>query len=346
MAMATAVDSDNNGAIDVIYAGDLKGNIWKFNVSDADPANWKVATAGDVPLYEAKSTLSGSTTVVVQPITTVVQPFPNPKGGYQLVFGTGKSLESNDYPMSAPFSNSIYGIWDRPGTTTTLTVGLTDLVEKSTTVVTNIRYVRNDIVDYATKKGWYIKLPIASEGVVFNPLVEGSNRVAVKTLAPDGVFDGCRVDSVSYDMTLSAISGGAIFGALPGAPEVSGFYAAGESATNSFETGRAGKYIRPSGGSGVTNGPNNNVIPVANDPNNNGTTACVAGSANCVCNPGAPDCVICLDPAICLKPWEKVAQQCVFRKVAALGSGLPEATFRLGDCDAGRLTWREIVRNR
>ena len=342
MAMATAVDSDNNGAIDVIYAGDLKGNIWKFNVSDTNPANWRVATTGDVPLYEAKSTLTGSTTVVVQPITTVVQPFPHPRGGYQLVFGTGKSLESNDYPMSAPFSNSIYGIWDRPGTTTTLTVGLTDLVEKSTTVVANVRYVRNDVVDYATKKGWYLKLPIASEGVVFNPLVEGTNRVAIKTLAPDGVFDGCRVDSIGYDMTLSAISGSAIFGALPGVTEVTGFYAAGESAVNSFETGRAGKYVK----SGGVNA-DGSLSGVASDPNNNGSTSCVAGSPNCICDPGAPtQCVICLNPVICIKPWEKVAQQCVFRKVAALGSGLPEATFRLGDCDSGRLTWREIVRNR
>ena len=336
LAMATAVDTDNNGKIDVIYAGDLKGNIWKFDVSNSDPANWKVATSGSVPLYQAKSTLTGSTTIVVQPITTIVQPFPHPKGGYQLVFGTGKSLESNDYPMSAPFSNSIYGIYDKPGGTTTLTVGLTDLVEKSTTLVNNTRYIRNDAVDYATKKGWYIKLPVASEGVVFNPLSEGTGRVFVKTLAPDGIFDGCRTDSISYDMTLNAISGSAIFGALPGAAEVAGFYAAGEGALNSFEIGRAGKYVKP------TN------LQISNDPNNNGTTSCVAGTANCVCNPGAPaECVVCLDPAICKKPWEKEsADLCVYRKVAALGDGSVSTSFREGSCESGRLTWREIIRNR
>lgn len=334
LGMATAIDTDNNGAIDVVYAGDLKGNVWKFDVSNADPANWRVATTGAVPLYEAKSTLTGSTTVVVQPITTVVQPFPHPKGGYQLVFGTGKSLESNDYPMSAPYSNSIYGIYDKPGTTTTLTVGLTDLVEKSTTVVTNVRYVRNDVVDYSTKKGWYIKLPIASEGVVFNPLAEGTNRVFVKTLAPDGIFDGCRTDSISYDMTLSAISGSAILGALPGVADVTGFFAAGEGALNSFEIGRAGKYQK--------------VPTDSTDANNNGKTSCVAGTPNCKCNPGAlTECVVCLDPTICKLPWEKESSdKCVFRKVAALGDGSVATTFREGSCDSGRLTWREIVRNR
>ena len=334
LAMATAIDTDNNGVIDVVYAGDLRGNVWKFDVSNANSANWRVATTGAVPLYQAKSTLTGSTTVVVQPITTVVQPFPHPNGGYQLVFGTGKSLESNDYPMSAPYSNSIYGIYDKPGGTTTLTVGLTELIEKSTTVVTNIRYVRNDTVDYSTKKGWYIKLPIASEGIVFNPLSEGNNRVFLKTLAPDGVFDGCRTDSIGYDMTLSAISGSAILGALPGAPEVTGFYAAGEGALNSFEIGRAGKYQK---------NPANNT-----DANNNGTTSCVAGTANCKCNPGAPtECVVCLDPAICKLPWENnAADKCVFRKVAALGDGTVATSFREGSCDSGRLTWREIIRNR
>ena len=341
LAMATAIDTDNNGAIDVIYAGDLKGNVWKFNVSDTNPANWKVATTGGVPLYQAKSTLTGSTTLVVQPITTVVQPFANPQGGYQLVFGTGKSLESNDYPMSAPFSNSIYGIYDRPGGTTTLTVGLTDLVEKSTTFVANVRYIRKETVDYTTKKGWYIKLPIASEGVVFNPLYEGTNRVFLKTLAPDGVFDGCRTDSISIDMTLSAISGGAISGAVPGVADIGPFIAAGEGALNSFEVGRGGKYVK-GGGSNSSTDPNNNT-----DSNNDGTKTCVAGSADCKCNPGdSTDCKVCLDPAICILPWEKPKEVCVYRKVTALGDGSVETTFRQGSCEAGRLTWREIIRNR
>ena len=38
LASPTAVDTDNDGAIDVIYAGDLKGNVWKFNVSGPNTA--------------------------------------------------------------------------------------------------------------------------------------------------------------------------------------------------------------------------------------------------------------------------------------------------------------------
>ena len=334
LSMPTAIDTDNDGNINVIYAGDLKGNVWKFDVSSSNSANWGASAATSVPLYQAKSTLTGSTTVVVQPITTVVQPFPRRDGGYQLVFGTGKSLESNDYPMTVPFVNSIYSIYDKPANTTTITVGLTDLVMKSTTAAINsfdgkyTRYIKDGRVDYTTKKGWYINLPIASEALVFNSLAQDVNRVSLKSISPDGLSDGCRVASIGVDMTLDPIQGNAIVNAVEGAPSVSGFTAAGTGSSNSFEVGRGGTYRIPTPPSS--------------------TTACTAGSLNCVCNPNAAsECVICLDAATCNPPWApKAANQCVFRTLSALGSGNVETTLRYGSCGDGRLTWREILRNR
>ena len=343
LAMATAIDTDNNGAINVIYAGDLKGNVWKFDVSSSDTADWKVATTGNSPLYQARTTLTGSTTVVFQPITTVVQPFAHPQGGYQLVFGTGKSLESGDYPMSAPHQNTIYGIWDRPSVTTTVTVGLTDLVEKTVTFVSGFRYPGDQAVDYATKKGWYMKLPVSSEGVVFNPIVDGTSRVSIKSLAPDGEYDGCRTDSISFDQTLNVISGNSITNAVIGAPLLNGtngtngISASGTSEKNSFEVGRAGKFQKSKSGSGSDLGPDNN-----------GETVCTAGTPDCKCNPGAPtECVKCVDPLICILPWVRASDDtCIFRKVSSLGTGFVATTFTEGSCDSGRLTWREIIRNR
>ncbi len=333
LGMATAIDTDNDGNINLIYAGDLKGNVWKFDVSSTNSANWRVSTTLSVPLYQATTTLTGSTTVVAQPITTVVQPFPHPNGGYQLVFGTGKSLESNDYPMSAPYGNTIYGIWDKPGVTTTLTVGLSQLVQKSTTSATspidgsNIRYVQNGTVDYTSKMGWYINLPLASEALVFNSLAQDVNRVSIKSIAPDGIFDGCRVDSISFGLDLNPITGNVV-SVVDGAPTVNGFVAASTASSNSFETGRGGIYRVPT--------------PPAS------TTACTAGSPNCVCNPAAASqCVYCLDAATCNPPWAPQAlNQCVFRTLSALGSGGIETSLRSGTCTDGRLTWREILRNR
>lgn len=335
LGMPTAIDTDNDGNINVIYAGDLKGNVWKFDVSSTNSANWAVSTTSSVPLYQAKSTLTGSTTVVVQPITTVVQPFPRPDGGYQIVFGTGKSLESIDYPMSAPYGNTIYSIYDKPGTTTTITVGLTELVEKSTTTAINptdgkyVRYIQNGAIDYTVKKGWYIKLPIASEALIFNSLAQDSTRISMKSTAPDGVFDGCRVDSIGITADLDPIQGNAIPNAVEGAPRINGFTASGTGSANSFEVGRGGIYRVPT--------------PAAS------TTACTAGSSpNCVCNPAAAaECVFCVDPAACSTPWTPLpTNQCVYRTLSALGSGNVETTLRYGSCTEGRLTWREILRNR
>jgi type IV pilus assembly protein PilY1 len=337
LSMATALDTDNDGNIDTIYAGDLKGNVWKFDVSSATATNWKVATTGSVPLYEARSVITGTTTIVNQPITTVVQPFPHPNGGFQLVFGTGKSLESNDYPMSAPYVNSIYGIHDRFGNTTTITVGLTDLVAKTTTIGGGSRYIINSKVDYAAKRGWYLNLSYSSEALVFNPLAQDSNRIFLKSIAPDGVSDGCRIDSISPDMTLDVISGSAIGDAVTGATNIPGYAAAGTISSNSFEVGRGGVYRIPTPPASCIVGSPGCSSPV-----------CTAGDPNCVCNPAAAsECVYCLDAATCNPPWApKSANQCAYRQLSALGNGGVETTIRYGSCGDGRLTWREILRNR
>lgn len=337
LSTPTAIDTDNDGNIDVIYAGDLKGNVWKFDVSSATTSNWKVATTGDVPLYQARSVLTGSTTVVNQPITTVVQPFPHPNGGYQLVFGTGKSLESTDYPMSAAYANSIYGIHDRLANTTTLTVGLIDLVAKTTTFSGGSRYVIDSTVDYAVKRGWYINLSLSSEALVFNPLSQDTSRVFIKSIAPDGISDGCRVDSISPDMTLNVISGSAIGDAVSGATNIPGYTAAGTASNNSFEVGRGGVYRVPTPPTSCIVGSSGCSSP-----------ACSLGDPNCVCNPAAASqCVYCLDAASCNPPWApKSANQCAYRQLSALGTGGVDTTIRYGTCGDGRLTWREILRNR
>ena len=327
LATPTAVDSNNDGVIDYIYAGDLKGQVWKFDVRNTNPAMWASAT-GSVPLYQAQTTLTGTSTVVVQPITTVVQPYPHPKGGYQLLFATGKSLENTDFPSAVPYVNRIYGIYDKPGTTTTLTVGLTDLVAKTATVIASVPYLVTATVDYTTQKGWYINLPQGSESALFNQIAFDSNLAALRTLFTNGVSDGCRIDTSSADWTFNPVSGIPPDNLIPGAPTVNGYKAAGSITANSYEVGRGGVYRK------ATPPPS--------------TTVCTAGDPNCVCNPAAAtQCVLCLDAATCNPPWAPLeANQCVFRTFGAGGDGNPDTTLRYGKCTDGRLTWREIFRNR
>ena len=138
--------------------------------------------------------------------------------------------------------------------------------------------------------------------------------------------DGCRVDSISFDMELNPITGNAIVNSVEGAIAIPGFTAAGSSSSNSFEVGRGGIFRLPT--------------PLAS------SSVCSAGGPNVIYNPkNLAECVSCPDPAVCCPPW-KPCETCVYRTLSALGTGGVSTTLRYGSCGDGRLTWREILRNR
>ncbi len=105
-------DLNGDGKVDVIYAGDLKGNLWKFDVSSSTPSQWQVALSGRA-LFTAKDA-SGN----AQPILSPPEITQHKLGGALLLFGTGKYLEAADSSNTAV--QTFYGVWDRtgaPGTT-------------------------------------------------------------------------------------------------------------------------------------------------------------------------------------------------------------------------------------
>ena len=114
-----AVDIDNDRIVDYIYAGDLKGNLWKFDVSDSSDTNWAVAYSGS-PLYVAAD--KTTPTAVRQPITVKPQvgrasASGQAGEGVMVYFGTGKYFEVGDNILptspSTPQVQSFYGIWDK-----------------------------------------------------------------------------------------------------------------------------------------------------------------------------------------------------------------------------------------
>lgn len=100
-------DRNGDGKVDVIYAGDLKGNLWKFDVSHASPAQWNVALSGQ-PLFTARDAGGNTQPILAPPEITVHR-----LGGVMLLFGTGKYLEPGDANSTA--TQSFYGLWDRAG---------------------------------------------------------------------------------------------------------------------------------------------------------------------------------------------------------------------------------------
>lgn len=141
-------DSNGNGLVDVIYAGDIKGNLWRFDVSSASPASWNVGIGGQ-PLFAG-----GISKPIIAPPTVSL----HPNGGQLIIFGTGKYLETGDTTNTD--TQTIYGIWDH-ATSATVTGG--QLVQQ---VITDaeVRTATQLPVNYsASTKGWYFDLPVSGE---------------------------------------------------------------------------------------------------------------------------------------------------------------------------------------
>ncbi|MCD2449275.1 PA14 domain-containing protein [Methylicorpusculum oleiharenae] len=121
LSSPVAADIDGDHIIDTIYAGDLQGNLWKFDVSSNDSANWVVANNG-APLFVACTT-TGTTCSSAnrQPITG--KPTVGKVGadqaaaGVMIYFGTGKYFESTDNMVGTdPQVQTFYGLWDNNST--------------------------------------------------------------------------------------------------------------------------------------------------------------------------------------------------------------------------------------
>jgi type IV pilus assembly protein PilY1 len=97
--------TDADGVAEFVYAGDLRGNMWKFDVRSVNPDDWR--TTGATLLFSAQDDLG-----TAQPITAAPTTVANLAGGTMVLFGTGKYLEQVD--DTPPFTTqSFYGIWDK-----------------------------------------------------------------------------------------------------------------------------------------------------------------------------------------------------------------------------------------
>lgn len=113
------VDINSDGKTDVVYAGDLKGNLWKFDLTSSTPGAWSVTNWGS-----ADATPCDTATTVCKPLFTAVysgkrQPITAPPtvkandrgaGGMMVAFGTGANL--TDAQRSSTDVQSVYSILD------------------------------------------------------------------------------------------------------------------------------------------------------------------------------------------------------------------------------------------
>ena len=174
------IDADGNGTADYAYAGDLQGNFFRFDMTDADFNNWSVTK-----IFKAQYR-PGTADEKNQPITT--QPLavvhPTEDEGFIIIFGTGAYLRNGDSTDGE--TQSIYGIWDRLGARLVLK---SELQAQSYTNVDDalgkLRTLSDNDVDYTVagaQKGWYNDLDSPAAGALPGSPAELPGERAVRNI--------------------------------------------------------------------------------------------------------------------------------------------------------------------
>jgi type IV pilus assembly protein PilY1 len=190
-----------DSTIKAAYAGDLQGNLWKFDFSAAGVAK---AFSG-AALFQAKYLTTA------QPITVQPELIEHPSGGVMVVFGTGKIFETADASNTA--MQSLYGIWDNSGvanvTASAITSGQAGLQQQSLSLVNSSFYqVTFTPVDWGSKRGWYANLSLASgERITIDPQIL-YEQVVFTSIIPGSTSDPCIADGKSTTIQLDAVTGG------------------------------------------------------------------------------------------------------------------------------------------
>lgn len=226
-------DDDNNGTVDYLYAGDLNGNVWKFDITATDPASWGVALGGQ-PLFTA-SQMTNGVPGTRQPITAAPVLMKTAGGQKMVVFGTGINYAETDRATSG---QAIYGIMDNnqripdPNSLLAQTMPSADSGFSRTSTSTLA----------ANQKGWYIPLT-ANEQVVSPPFAMNLQRNDMAVVDSIRLRQECAAGGEASFRTVINLSNGA-------APEVVLMDTNGDGKTNSRDT----RYNRQSLSTGVNYG--------------------------------------------------------------------------------------------
>jgi type IV pilus assembly protein PilY1 len=206
----TVYDANGDDVYDYVYATDMLGNVWKFDLSASNAGSWNVAYwngSNPAPLFTARS---ASPAGAVQPLQARVELARPPAGvsGVIVVVGTGRFFAVGDNIDTV--RQTFYGILDNGTRVTTTdrsqlvqqTIGTTSITLRG--VPTTVRTVTSNPIDWTTKRGWYMDLPSTGERVI-GPAVVRAGRVIFTTVVPSS--DPCEFGGTGWLMEVSATTG-------------------------------------------------------------------------------------------------------------------------------------------
>ena len=252
LSSSVTVDVDNDKIADYVYAGDLKGNMWKFDISSSNIANWGVANNGS-PLFIATDAANPAATQAITSKPAASKATGTGQtSGTMLYFGTGKYFDTGDDDVpDNPQIQNFYAIWDVCDKNSAagcngVVSGRTSLQQQSiiyegssgTTTLTNGATVSGDVrvtssceVAYGStvpttttspcttninRRGWYLDLlsPSGAQGerVVSTPVIR-HGVVIFPTLIP--ITTICTPGGTSWLMELDQFSGAPLSGGTP-----------------------------------------------------------------------------------------------------------------------------------
>ena len=242
IAYVTPADIDTDHIVDYVYAGDLQGNVWRFDLTSTSESSWHAGTAASTPAVPLFST---STVSAGQPITTrllvAIQPQMSGLPKLMVEFGTGRKFpQTNLSPTTfATAAQSLYGIWDwdmsgwnAKGTTQLASLASPQIIVATSLTTQTLTLQASGILDATTNVvcwkgstacaggaaantqfGWKMALPNTNEQVVFSPLLFQNAFVVNTTIPANNSPTSCQIAQDSGDtIAISVASGGALTG--------------------------------------------------------------------------------------------------------------------------------------
>ncbi|HFA7161371.1 TPA: pilus assembly/adherence protein PilC [Neisseria gonorrhoeae] len=171
LSSPTLVDKDLDGIVDIAYAGDRGGNMYRFDLSNSDSSKWsaKVIFEGDKPITSAPAVSRLADKRVV-------------------IFGTGSDLSEEDVVDTK--EQYIYGIFDddKPTVNVKVTNGTGGgLLEQNLTQENKTLFLTNNKASGGSAdKGWVVKLREGERVTVKPTVVLRTAFVTIRKYNDDG----------------------------------------------------------------------------------------------------------------------------------------------------------------
>ncbi|MCH8106710.1 MAG: hypothetical protein IIC58_14605, partial [Proteobacteria bacterium] len=189
------------GTVHRVYAGDLQGNMWVFDLSSASEASWDVAylsKSTPIPLF----TTPANQPITAKPVLASHPTQPDVKSNQpnlMVYFGTGQYLVNGD--KTSTDTQSFFGVWDM-GDSALVSA---DLIEQTFESNFTQRVLSRNAVDYSIDHGWYFNLPESGERAVTTPIAR-ANTVFFNSFVP--VDDPCASGGFGFKFAVDMTTGG------------------------------------------------------------------------------------------------------------------------------------------